>query len=61
MYFFNCSDDDGKSFIPRVAQYVLLISLIIRVQLFKVSLWVISLTVLADSIYNILILFAEKM
>ena len=61
MYLFNCSDDDGKSFIPRVAQYVLLISLIIRVQLFKVSLWVISLTVLADSIYNILIFFAEKM
>ena len=25
------------------------------------SLWVISLTVLADSIYNILIFFAEKM
>ena len=29
-------------------------------QLFKVSLWIISLTILADSIYNILIFFAEK-
>ena len=37
----------------------------IRAQLFKASLTsslgVISLTVLADSIYNILIIFAEKM